>query len=83
MLVTDCDDGTRYTTVAGMYLPNAFRVLDVMGNVAEKVADCEHPNYQGAPADGSAWNRDCRNDDGDDYFMAMSPPSVGTCPRWP
>ena len=69
MLVTDCNDGAPYTTVAGMYKPNAFRVHDVMGNVAERVADCEHANYQDAPAEGSAWNRDCRNDDGEDYFI--------------
>jgi len=67
MLVTDCDDGAEYTTVVGMYKPNAFGLFDVMGNVAEWVADCQHPNYEGAPADGSAWIRGC--DQEGDFFI--------------
>jgi len=67
MLVTDCDDGAEYTTVAGMYKPNAFGLFDVMGNVAEWVADCQHPDYSGAPADGSAWTRGCEEEG--DFFI--------------
>ena len=39
----------------GSYPPNAFGMYDMHGNVYERVADCEHPNYVGAPTDGSAW----------------------------
>jgi formylglycine-generating enzyme required for sulfatase activity len=27
----------------------------MVGNVFERTEDCYHPNYQGAPASGSAW----------------------------
>ncbi|WP_189418150.1 formylglycine-generating enzyme family protein [Cellvibrio zantedeschiae] len=50
-----CDDGVEYTSTVGMYKPNAFGVYDMIGNVSEWVADCDHENYQGAPTDGSAW----------------------------
>ena len=67
MLVTDCDDGAEYTAVVGMYAPNAFGLYDMMGNVAEWVADCQHPDYQGAPADGSPWRAGCVAEG--DYFI--------------
>ncbi|KQQ91790.1 formylglycine-generating enzyme family protein [Massilia sp. Leaf139] len=67
MLVTDCDDVAEYTSVVGMYQPNAFGLHDVMGNVAEWVADCQHPDYEGAPIDGSAWTRGCETEG--DYFI--------------
>ncbi|MCE3608013.1 formylglycine-generating enzyme family protein [Massilia sp. P8910] len=54
-----CDDGAEFTSVVGMYEPNAFGLYDMIGNVGEYVADCEHLNYEGAPADGSAWTTDC------------------------
>jgi formylglycine-generating enzyme required for sulfatase activity len=50
-----CDDGAEYTSVVGMYKPNAFGLYDMIGNVSEWVEDCDHPNYEGAPIDGSAW----------------------------
>jgi formylglycine-generating enzyme required for sulfatase activity len=31
----------------------------VVGNVFSWVEDCYHPNYEGAPTDGSAWNAGC------------------------
>ncbi len=67
MLVTDCDDGAEYTTTVGMYAANAYGLYDVMGNVAEWVADCQHPDYNGAPVDGSAWTRNCVVEG--DYFI--------------
>ena len=48
-------DGYSYSSPVGSYPPNAFGMYDMHGNVYERVADCEHPNYVGAPTDGSAW----------------------------
>ncbi|MGO4570507.1 SUMF1/EgtB/PvdO family nonheme iron enzyme [Microvirga sp. 2TAF3] len=39
----------------GSFSANPFGLNDLNGGVAQWVADCWHPNYQGAPADGSAW----------------------------
>ncbi|RSZ58838.1 formylglycine-generating enzyme family protein [Massilia atriviolacea] len=59
-----CEDGAAFTTVVGMYEPNAFGLYDMIGNVGEYVADCEHLNYEGAPADGSAWTTNCHKREG-------------------
>jgi len=48
-------DGYSYSSPVGSFPANAFGVYDMHGNVYEWVADCYHDNYQGAPADGSAW----------------------------
>ncbi|MCK9802335.1 formylglycine-generating enzyme family protein [Pseudomonas sp. MAFF 302030] len=48
-------DGYSYTAPVGSYPANAFGVYDMHGNVYEWTADCYHPNYVGAPTDGSAW----------------------------
>ena len=39
----------------GLFRPNAFGLFDMDGNVGELVADAWHESYQGAPANGSAW----------------------------
>lgn len=59
-----CEDGAAFTTVVGMYEPNAFGLYDMIGNVGEYVADCEHLNYEGAPTDGSAWTANCHKREG-------------------
>ena len=39
----------------GSLKPNPFGLYDMGGGVDQWVEDCWHRNYQGAPADGSAW----------------------------
>jgi formylglycine-generating enzyme required for sulfatase activity/uncharacterized caspase-like protein len=43
------------TNEVGIFLPNAFGLYDMHGNVWEWCADHWHQNYQDAPIDGSAW----------------------------
>ena len=45
----------KTTTAVGKFLPNAFGLYDVHGNVLEWCADNWHDNYEGAPTDGTAW----------------------------
>jgi formylglycine-generating enzyme required for sulfatase activity len=56
-----CNDGRVVVAPIASYQPNRFGLYDVLGNVAQWTADCEHPDYKGAPVDGSAWqgSRDC------------------------
>lgn len=39
----------------GSFPPNAFGLHDVHGNANEWVQDCWNASYEGAPADGAAW----------------------------
>jgi formylglycine-generating enzyme required for sulfatase activity len=43
------------TTKVGTFLPNAFGLYDMHGNVLEWCEDDFHSDYKGAPDDGSAW----------------------------
>jgi formylglycine-generating enzyme required for sulfatase activity len=58
--VPACDDRAPYTALVGSFQPNAFGLHDMLGNVGEYVEDCQHNDYQGAPADGSAWTAQCQ-----------------------
>ena len=44
----------------GSYAPNAWGLHDLAGNLWEWTQDCYNERYDGAPADGSAWeDGDC------------------------
>ncbi|TFG50983.1 MAG: pectate lyase [Candidatus Brocadiia bacterium] len=53
--VKDDGDPTFAVKPAGQRHPNKFGLYDMHGNVWEWCLDQYHPNYNGAPNDGSSW----------------------------
>jgi formylglycine-generating enzyme required for sulfatase activity len=49
-----CNDGFAATAPVGRFPANRLGVHDMLGNIAEFVADCFSPNHDGAPIDGTA-----------------------------
>jgi formylglycine-generating enzyme required for sulfatase activity len=49
----------KSTVEVGSFLPNAFGLHDMHGNVWEWVEDCWHTDYKGGPSDGSSWTNRC------------------------
>jgi formylglycine-generating enzyme required for sulfatase activity len=44
----------------GSFAPNGFGLHDMQGNAWQRLEDCRHKNYTGAPGDGGAWvSGDC------------------------
>jgi formylglycine-generating enzyme required for sulfatase activity len=52
---------SRQTAPVDSFKPNRFGLYQMVGNVWKLLEDCYHENYNGAPADGSAWTSgDCK-----------------------
>jgi len=50
----------RRTLPVDSFEPNPWGLFQIHGNVWDRVEDCWHESYEGAPADGSAWTAgDC------------------------
>jgi len=58
------------TPVGSKNAPNRFGLNDMHGNALEWCADLAHPDYNGAPTDGSAWMGDGSYGDGLAYQIA-------------
>jgi len=57
-----CHDGEPNLNIVKNYLPNAYGLYDMLGNVSEITEDCWHENYNKAPEDGQAWGSKDRGD---------------------
>ena len=50
-----------YTSPVDTFAANPWGLHDMLGNLNQWTADCWHPGYEGAPADGRPWEEggDC------------------------
>jgi formylglycine-generating enzyme required for sulfatase activity len=54
--------GHKSTAPVGQFAANAFGLQDMNGNVWEWCEDAWHPDYEGAPYDGRAWQAEVSSD---------------------
>jgi formylglycine-generating enzyme required for sulfatase activity len=84
----DCDGcGSRWDdkqpAPAGSFAANGFGLYELGGSVWEWVADCWNKDYNGAPADGSAWMPgDCKRHVVRAGSWGDNPPSVRSGNRY-
>ncbi|NER51561.1 MAG: SUMF1/EgtB/PvdO family nonheme iron enzyme [Symploca sp. SIO1A3] len=65
------------TPVGSFGIANDFGLYDMHGNVSEWCADSWHPNYEGAPTDGSVWEDE---NDKENHFRMLRGGSWGNIP---
>lgn len=51
----NCTDKRTFTAPVGSFKPNAFDLVDAIGNAREWLQDCWTTSYRGRPQDGRAW----------------------------
>ncbi len=72
----------RRPAPVGSFDPNPFGLYDTAGNLLEWVHDCWHPDYKGAPDDGSVWEGgDCSRRVARGGSFSSAPPSLRSAKR--
>lgn len=60
----NCNDNIGYgTALVGQYIPNAFGLYDMHGNIREWVQDCYEDDYKSLSIDGLAREEECDDDE--------------------